>query len=100
MKLKDFHETFREDLKDPQFAAGYLQDCLEEGGIGLFISALKDVVRACEIQSEGLVELKEKENLFREFVSTQQPTFTEVFQVLNALNLNLEFRLSPMPTVA
>ncbi len=55
MKLKDFHETFREDLKDPQFAAGYLQDCLEEGGIGLFISALKDVVRACEIQSEGLV---------------------------------------------
>jgi len=28
MKLKDFHETFKEDLKDPQFAAGYLEDCL------------------------------------------------------------------------
>ena len=41
---------------------------------------------------------KEKESLFQRFIDNQQPTFAEVFQVLNALNL--EFRLSPMPTAA
>lgn len=44
MKLKDFHETFSSDLQDREFVLGYLQECLEEGGIYLFISALKDVV--------------------------------------------------------
>jgi DNA-binding phage protein len=45
MRLKDFHETFKNDFQDREFALSYLQDCLEEGGITLFISALQDIVK-------------------------------------------------------
>ena len=45
MKLKDFHETFSSDLQNGEFVLEYLQESLEEGGIILFISALKDVVK-------------------------------------------------------
>jgi DNA-binding phage protein len=45
MRLKDFCETFKDDLTDPEFVIGYLEDALEVGGVSLFIEALEDVVR-------------------------------------------------------
>lgn len=39
--------------------------------IELFISALKDVVRACDIQSESLAKFKEKESLFQIAIANQ-----------------------------
>ena len=44
--MKDFNETFRDELTDPEFRAAYLQASLEEGGIETFLIALKDVARA------------------------------------------------------
>ena len=31
MRLKDFNETFAEELKDPEFARAYLSAVLEDG---------------------------------------------------------------------
>lgn len=46
MRLKDLDETFRDDLRDPEFAAGYLEAALEENNFPAFLIALRDVVKA------------------------------------------------------
>jgi DNA-binding phage protein len=40
-----FHEALADDLSDPEFAAGYLEGCLEDGP-DVFLVALGDVVKA------------------------------------------------------
>ena len=65
MKLKDFHETFSSDLQDREFVLGYLQECLEEGGIYLFISALKDVVTVYQSNHDCLDKKNEEKKNIR-----------------------------------
>jgi len=38
MILRDFNETFAYELKDPEFAAGYLQACLEYETVDAFLA--------------------------------------------------------------
>ena len=90
MKLKSFHESFRQDLQDPLFVIGYLQDCLEEEGTELFISALKDVVNAALLIREIH---RQQEDLLKNFIGNQNPTFFEVFQVLRFLELDFRLQL-------
>jgi DNA-binding phage protein len=90
MKLKSFHESFRQDLQDPEFVIVYLQDCLEEGGTELFISALKDVVNVALLSPEIQ---RQQDDLFKDFIGTQNPTFFEVFQVLRFLELDFKLQL-------
>jgi len=99
MKLKDFHETFSSDLQDREFVLGYLQECLEEGGIDLFISALKDVVRAYQAHYSNLNKINEENTILNDFLQTQEPTFLEVYKVLNILGLQLQLSY-PTSTVA
>lgn len=101
MKLKDFHETFRSDLQDREFVLGYLQECLEEGGIYLFISALKDVVTVYQSNHDSLDNKNKEKNTLDKFLKSQNPTLIEVDQVLNILDLKLQVQLlSPTSTVA
>ena len=46
MRLKDLRETLSNELKDPEFAAGYLQAALEENDLDTFLIALRDSVQA------------------------------------------------------
>ena len=46
MTLKDTNELFAADLRDPAYAAGYLNIALEEDGIEGFLYALQKVARA------------------------------------------------------
>ena len=93
MRLKDFHETFKNDFQDRKFVIDYLQDCFEEGGINLFISALKDVVKAHQSYPDSQDNLLEKDNFLYNFLEYQNPTFTEVCQVLQMLDLELKIQL-------
>jgi DNA-binding phage protein len=43
---KPFDETLHRMLKDPELAALYLEDCLEDGDMELFTMALRDVADA------------------------------------------------------
>ena len=43
--LKNFDEFIIEELNNPEFASDYLQDDLEEGGIPLFLIALRQIVQ-------------------------------------------------------
>ncbi|AFZ48017.1 putative transcriptional regulator [Cyanobacterium stanieri PCC 7202] len=85
MKLKNFYETFRDDLMDQEFVIGYLEDALEEGGVSLFISALEDVV---------IVNQKHLDSqLFKDFLNNSNPEMSLVFKVLNLLGLTINLKV-------
>ena len=44
--LKDFNETFQDELLDGEFAAGLLRVSLEEEGFETFLISLRDIVKA------------------------------------------------------
>ena len=59
---RPFSDTTQEMLKDPELAALYLEECLEDGDMELFAAALKDVADACG----GMAYLSKATNLNRE----------------------------------
>jgi DNA-binding phage protein len=46
MKLKDINEMFADDLRDPAYAAGYLNIAMEDDGMEGFLYALQKVACA------------------------------------------------------
>ncbi len=85
MRLKDFYETFKSDLMDQEFVIGYLEDALEEGGVSLFISALRDVVIANQEQLNN--------QLFNNFLNNENPEISLIFEVLNLLGLTINLKV-------
>ncbi len=90
MRLKDFNETFDYELREPQYAAGYLAWSAEEDGQDGFLSALRDVVRA----NGGMANLAlqtglNRENLFKAVSRTGDPKLSTVLAVLQSLGLQI-----------
>jgi DNA-binding phage protein len=85
MRLKDFYETFKNDLTDQEFVIGYLEDALEEGGVFLFVSALRDVVIANQKQLNN--------QLFNDFLNNESPEMSLIFEVLNMLGLTINLKV-------
>ncbi|MGI0481471.1 transcriptional regulator [Geminocystis sp. CENA526] len=85
MKLKNFYETFKDDLMDKEFVIGYLEDALEEGGVSLFLSALEDVV----IVNQKRLDTQ----IFKDFLNNPKPEMSLVFKVLNLLGLTINLRV-------
>jgi DNA-binding phage protein len=85
MRLKDFYETFKSDLADKEFVIGYLEDALEEGGVFLFLSALRDVVIANQEQLNN--------QLFNDFLNNENPEMSLIFEVLNLLGLTINLKV-------
>jgi DNA-binding phage protein len=52
VKLTDFNEVLAKDLKDPDFAAAYLEECLSFDEPETFVLALRDVLRANDVNTE------------------------------------------------
>ncbi len=44
MKLKDLNETLKREFQDPDFAALYLKEALQENGMEGFLLALRNVI--------------------------------------------------------
>jgi probable addiction module antidote protein len=62
MTLRNFDEFIEEELQNPEFAATYLQESLEEGGIPLFLIALRQIVQT----QKGLTKVAQETGLGRE----------------------------------
>lgn len=88
MILRDFNETFAYELKDPEFAMGYLQACLEYETLDAFLIALRDVVKA----NGGMTNLAEatslgRESLYKTLSAQGNPEFRTLNAILSALGL-------------
>ena len=96
MPLKDFHETFDDELTDRVFAVGYLEVALEENGLQGFLAALRNIVRA----NGGVAKIAEsaglgRESLYKALSKDGNPQLSTVASVLNALGLQVGVKLVP-----
>lgn len=82
-----------EDLKDLEYAAGYLSTALQEGE-QIFYLALKNVAKA----QGGIKSLSESTNLNRESLYDMlsekgNPLFNNISKILNSLGIDIHFKI-------
>ena len=80
------------DLKDPNFAAGYLSLCLEDSP-RIFLIALKNVVES----RGGFTKVAKKlsvsrEHLYRMLSKDGNPRFSSLLELLEVLEIKLSLR--------
>ncbi len=88
MKLRDFNETFAYELREPDFAAGYLEACLRHEGFETFLTGLKNVAQA----NCGMTKLAEetslgRESLYKTLSAQGNPEFRTLEAILSALGM-------------
>ena len=88
MRTRDFNETFAYELRDPEFAAGYLDACLRYEGFETFLTGLKNVARA----NGGMTKLAEetslgRESLYKTLSAQGNPEFRTLEAILSALGM-------------
>jgi probable addiction module antidote protein len=87
---KPFSETLHKMLKDPELAALYLEECLEDGDMQLFTMALRDVADA----RGGMGYLSQvthlsRETLYRTLSEDGNPRLDTLRKILGAMGLRV-----------
>lgn len=85
-----YHEDLLRRLKNPKYAVGYLNACLEEGDEAAFLLAVRDVAQV----HGGLGQLARKthlnrEHLFRMLSKNGNPRLHSLRQLIEALGFKL-----------
>ncbi|MEM8721605.1 MAG: addiction module antidote protein [Cyanobacteria bacterium P01_G01_bin.39] len=88
MKLKNMHESLDHELTDPEYAALYLNDALNDGSVEEFLLALRNVVQA----NQGMSKLAAnadlgRESLYKALSESGNPQFMTINKVFAALGL-------------
>lgn len=91
MPTINYDEHLLKDLKDPEYAAGYLTAALEEGE-DVFLLGLRDVVQA----HGGMTALSEmtklnRENLYSMLSKEGNPRLSSITSILDTLGFKIEF---------
>ncbi|MEZ5691626.1 MAG: putative addiction module antidote protein [Rickettsiales bacterium] len=92
---RPFKEVCNELLKDPKYAAVYLEECLASGDTELFTLALKHVADA---RVGGMTELAKKtslgrQNLYKTLSEKGNPRLETLTKVLEATGLRLSISI-------
>lgn len=87
---RSFDDTRRKVLEDPKRAALYLEECLQDGDMELFTTALKHVAEA----QGGVARLSKKtrlnrETLYRTLSEDGNPRLDTLTKVLAAMGLRV-----------
>ena len=90
MKFRDFDDLIEQELTNPEFAQGYLQEALDEGGIPLFLLALRHLVQA----QKGFSQLAQetgmgRESLYKSLSENGNPQLTTIDKVLQSVGMKL-----------
>lgn len=94
MMLKDMNEMFADDLRDPTYAAGYLNIALEEEGIEGFLYALQKVARAHGVSTVAAQSDIPRESLYRSLSERGNPGIKPLTRILEALGLRFTITAS------
>ena len=88
MKLKNMHDSLDLELTDPEYAALYLNDALNDGSVEEFLLALRNVVRANQGMSKVASDTElRRESLYKALSESGNPQFTTINKVLSSLGL-------------
>jgi probable addiction module antidote protein len=90
MKLKDYRDNLLKELKNPEFAAAYLEEVLESGDKAAFLIALRDVVEA----GGGMTIVAQhahlqRQSLYKALSKRGNPTLTTLQDILKPLGLRV-----------
>lgn len=93
MTLRPFEESVLEELRDPEFAAAYLQVALEDDGMSELLIGLRMIFKA----NGGLTNFVEKSELSREMVSemlseTGNPDLRSFLRLLTMAGIDMKFK--------
>ena len=92
MPTIDYKERLLQDLKDSDYAAGYLTAALEEGE-DVFLLALRDVAQAHGgIASLAQATKLNRENLYEMLSADGNPRLSSITEVLDKLGFQVNFK--------
>lgn len=90
MLTSDYQQELRERLSDPEYAAGYLSACAEEGQ-DAFLLGLRDVADAMGGMGRLADDAKlNRESLYRMLSEDGNPRLSSLFSVLDAIGLQIK----------
>jgi probable addiction module antidote protein len=90
VNTESYRESLLESLKDPDEATQYLNACLEDGDVRVFLLALRDVAEARGgIRALSRTARLNRESLYRMLSKSGNPSLDSLSAVLNACGLRL-----------
>ena len=87
-KTRPYRQALLEALQDPEEAANYLNVALEDSP-EMFRKACLNVIQARQVATVAKKSGVTRENLYRSFSATGNPTLETLHSVLQALDLHL-----------
>ncbi|KAE9536579.1 addiction module antidote protein [Ursidibacter arcticus] len=90
VELQDF--DMAEHLRNEEEIQLYLNEVLKEDDVDLILSALGDIAKARNMSQLAREVGVSREGLYKAFSGKGNPTFSTVFKVMKALDLNLEVK--------
>lgn len=84
----DYTEGLSQRLRDKDYAAAYLAASIQEG-LGAFLVAVGDVMRARGFSHISSKAALNREHLYRAFSKTGNPSIETLWSVLDAVDLRL-----------
>ena len=90
MLTSDYRKELIEDLKDPEYAASYLDAVLKEGDIDAFLLALRNVIEA----KGGMAKVakkakKSRTTLYKTLSENKKPYINNINDILFSTGLRL-----------
>lgn len=89
---KDYNDLLDDELQDSKVALGYLNEALKDKDPNVFLTALKDVIRA---QQKGMTTIAKKtrisrQNLHRILSKKGNPRWSNVNALFDTLGLQMQ----------
>lgn len=95
-RTKSYKDFLDGTLRDPEEAVAYLREAIDQVRKGedleLFFLALRDVVRANGVSKVAKKTSKSRPSLYKSLSKNGDPKFSTVLDILNSLNVRLDFR--------
>lgn len=94
-KLIDHEEFLLEQLKNPKYAATYIEECISESGsdrIDLILDAFRLVVKAHGFSRLAQISGVSRRTLYKAFSEDGNPTVETLFAMLEAAGLTFSVK--------
>lgn len=98
-ELRNFTTLLDEYLKEPQFAADFLTEALEEENFDVFLLSLKDIIRVHgNLTAFAKKAHLSRNTLYKLFSEKSNPEMKTVLSILDSLGYSLKVTKKPRAT--
>ena len=99
---RNVRETHNEHLRNPEIAAEYLSDALEDGDAAVILMALRNVAEAQEGGITGLAVRSHlgRESMYKMLSASGNPKLASFTKVIQGLGLKLKVEQDPQHRAA